>query len=77
MTNIDIRFSGSYHMYRIQFVGPAVAVFILSVAIIFITPQIKQILIKLSFRRSQVASMTLPMRKLLHPAVLLATPIQI
>ncbi|CAF4818589.1 unnamed protein product [Rotaria sp. Silwood1] len=47
MTNIDHRFSGSYHMYQIEFMGPAVVVFILSIAIIFITPQIKQIISKM------------------------------
>ncbi|CAF3239430.1 unnamed protein product [Rotaria sp. Silwood2] len=77
MTNIDFRFSGSYYMYRIQFLGPAVTVFILSIAIIFITPQIKQILMKLKLCNSQVAPMILQIRELEHPSVLLPMPIQI
>ncbi|CAF3195422.1 unnamed protein product [Rotaria sp. Silwood2] len=77
MTNIDFCFSGSYYMYRIQFMAPTITIFIISIAIIFINPQIKQILIRLKFSRSQVAPMILQMRELQDPSILLSVPIQI
>ncbi|CAF3995968.1 unnamed protein product [Rotaria sordida] len=77
MTNIDFRFSGSYYMYRIQFMGPILTVFILSIVIAFITPQIKQILLKLKCWRSQVVPMTIQMRKLRQPSDLQLTRNQI
>ncbi|CAF1179071.1 unnamed protein product [Rotaria sp. Silwood1] len=64
MTNINPRFSGSYYMYRIQFMGPTVTIFILSILIVFITPQIKQRIIKLKFPRSQVRPIASTMRQL-------------
>ncbi|CAF3394255.1 unnamed protein product [Rotaria sp. Silwood2] len=77
MTNIDFCFSGSYYMYRIQFMAPTITIFIISIAIIFINPQIKQILIRLKFSRSQVAPMILQMRELQDPSILLSVSIQI
>ncbi|CAF1280970.1 unnamed protein product [Rotaria sp. Silwood1] len=77
MTNINLHISDSYYIYGIQFLVPVVAVLILSIVMIFITPQIKQILIKLKFCGNQVAPMTLPMRELRQPCVLLSTSLQV
>ncbi|CAF1181566.1 unnamed protein product [Adineta ricciae] len=41
MTSIDPSISGFYYMYRIQWLLPAVAVFIFSIALVIITPQLK------------------------------------
>ncbi|CAF2642645.1 unnamed protein product [Rotaria sp. Silwood2] len=76
MTNIDPRISGSYYMYRIQWFGPAVTIFILSIAIVFITPQIKQILMKLKFHGNQVVPMESTLRER-QPSVLLPIRIEI
>ncbi|CAF3904512.1 unnamed protein product [Rotaria sp. Silwood1] len=76
MTNIHLPFSGSYYMYRIQFMGPTVTVFIVSIVIAFITRQIKQILIKLKFHGNPVAPMTLSMEEPQHSTVHLSRPIQ-
>ncbi|CAF1067708.1 unnamed protein product [Rotaria sordida] len=77
MTNIDIRLSGSYYMYRIQFMGPTVTVFIFSILIIFINPQIKQILIKLKFRGNQIVPIESTMRELQQPSILQPAQVQI
>ncbi|CAF1077022.1 unnamed protein product [Adineta ricciae] len=41
MTSIDPSISGFYYMYRIQWLLPAVGVFIFSIALVIITPQLK------------------------------------
>ncbi|CAF4370173.1 unnamed protein product, partial [Rotaria sp. Silwood2] len=75
MTNINPRLSGSYYMYRIQWMGPTVTLFIFSILMIFITPQIKQTLTKLEFPRSQVKPIVSAMRELQQPSILLPTQI--
>ncbi|CAF4998902.1 unnamed protein product, partial [Rotaria sp. Silwood1] len=75
MTNIDVRFSGSFYMYRIQWMGPAITLFILSIGIVFITPQIKQILVKLKFCRNQVAPIQTTQQELQQPSIFLPTQI--
>ncbi|CAF2600772.1 unnamed protein product [Rotaria sp. Silwood2] len=75
ITSIDVRLSGSFYMYRIQWMGPAVTIFILSIGIVFINSQIKQIFIKLKFCGNQVVPIKATMRELRQPSVLLATQI--
>ncbi|CAF3200697.1 unnamed protein product [Rotaria sp. Silwood2] len=76
MTIIDVRFSGSFYMYRIQWMGPAVTLFILSIGIVFINSQIKQILIKLKFCGNQVVPIETTRQELHQPSVFLRTQIQ-
>ena len=60
-------------MYRIQFMGPTVTLFIFSILIIFINPQIKQILIKLKFYGNQIVPIESTMRELQQPSILQLT----
>lgn len=72
MVNINPHFSGAYFMYRIQWMGPSVTTFILSIALVFITPQIKEIII----RKNHVAPTTIVMQNLQqHHSVLSPTKI--
>lgn len=41
MSNINPSVAGDYYMYRIQWLGGAILVFVLSIALIIITPQLK------------------------------------
>lgn len=43
MVNINRIYSGAFFMYRIQWMGPAVMVFIFSFALVFLTPKLKEI----------------------------------
>ncbi|CAF2807814.1 unnamed protein product [Rotaria sp. Silwood2] len=76
MTIINIRFSGSFHMYRIQWMGPAITVLTLSIVIVFINSQVKQILKKFKCVINQLTPIISPMRELRSPSILLPTPIQ-
>jgi hypothetical protein len=62
MMNIDHRYAGAYFMYRIQWMGPAVTIFIFSIALIFINPQIKEIFVKFTNRGNHIAPTTVPIR---------------
>ncbi|UJR19787.1 hypothetical protein I4U23_022921 [Adineta vaga] len=44
MVNIDPNISGSYYMYRIQWMLPAVGVMIFSIALVIMTPQFKTLI---------------------------------
>ena len=44
ITSLNPSLSGSFYMYRIQWIGPAMAVVLTSVGLVFITPKIKEIL---------------------------------
>lgn len=68
MTNINHQYSGAYFMYRIQWMGPSITVFILSISLIFMTPQIKKLLIKYLFRKNHVAPTVITMKNL-QPSV--------
>lgn len=43
MTSANPTIAGAYYMYRIQFMGPAVVIFILSILLVIMTPQFKTI----------------------------------
>lgn len=63
IANIDPSLSGAYDMYRVQWLGPSVTVFVLSIAVIFINPQIKQILKEFIWGQNRVAPMQTTMRE--------------
>ena len=44
ITSLNPSLSRSYYMYRIQWIGPAMAIVLTSVGLVFMTPKIKQIL---------------------------------
>ncbi len=64
-------------MYRIQWLGPAVIVLILSIGLILITPSIKKILIKLISHENYLAPTVITMRELQQYSFLLPTHTQI
>jgi hypothetical protein len=45
MTSIDSRLSGSFYMYRLQWMGPTVAMCISSIALIWITPKLRTLVL--------------------------------
>lgn len=65
MSIVDFHVSGSYYMYRIQWMGPAVTVFIFSIALVFINSHMKQVLLtKLKYRRGQAVLTVIPRQEL-------------
>ena len=44
MASINPNIAGYYYMYRIQWLGPAVVIFTLSIALVIITPQLKKLI---------------------------------
>ena len=73
MMNIDRRLSGAFFMYRIQWMGPAVTIFVFSIALIFITPQMKEIFLKFIRRENHVAPATLTRRIAPQPSIEIET----
>jgi len=55
MTNINTAYSGSFFMYRIQWMGPSVTVFICSLALVFLTPKLREIFRELAHRQNSIA----------------------
>jgi hypothetical protein len=73
MVNIDHRFADAYYIYRIQWLGPAVTIFIFSIALIFINPQIKEIFTNFMRRENHVVPTMMPIRTLQQPSILMET----
>lgn len=51
VTNINPNLSGSYYMYRIQWMGPVIAILILSIVLVQITPQLKVLITSFSTKQ--------------------------
>ncbi len=73
MVNIDHHLSSAYYMYRIEWMGPAITLFIFSIALIFISPQIKDIFVNLIRPRNHIVPATITIQNLQQPSVLLTT----
>ncbi|CAF1363994.1 unnamed protein product [Adineta ricciae] len=52
MVNIDRSKSGLYNMYRIQWMFPAIGIFIFSIALVFLTPQFKVLIFDTIYYRN-------------------------
>ncbi|CAF3411044.1 unnamed protein product [Rotaria socialis] len=60
LSNIHLNMEGSYEMYRIQWTGPILAFLVLSIALILMTPSLKNLIIAKMFnQRAQVQPTTL------------------
>jgi hypothetical protein len=62
-------------MYRIEWMSPAVTLFIISIALIFISPQIKEIFVHLIRPRNHIVPATITIQNLQQPSVLLTTKV--
>ncbi len=60
-------------MYRIEWMGPAITLYIFSIALIFISPQIKDIFVNLIRPRNHIVPATITIQNLQQPSVLLTT----
>ncbi|UJR12848.1 hypothetical protein I4U23_017022 [Adineta vaga] len=54
MTHIKPNLSGDYYMYRIQWMVPSITMLTISIGLIFMTPQLKEIIINLGRRENHV-----------------------
>lgn len=59
MTNINRMYSGAFFMYRIQWMGPSVTVFIFSFALVFLTPKLKEIFRRETRHQNSIAPITM------------------